>query len=185
MLSYRPGPSLVTTRPLTSTDKYPFVRFVFWSVAPLSQKPCFTPLILSRGPQKAVRFMGYLFGSPVFLDLLPQQTNIHLSVSPFGLLLLFPKNLTSLRSFRFSGALFLIVARVRGNPVISTNIQKYRSMRCFLLIYIYRDFRGSFTINSVFSLVFTSTCPPSFYTVFLTKGSPSPVPFSLPALSPV
>ena len=32
-------------------------------------------------------------------DLLPQQTNIHLSVSPFGLLLLFPKNLTSLRSF--------------------------------------------------------------------------------------
>ena len=32
-------------------------------------------------------------------DLLPQQTNIHLSVSSFGLLLLFPKNLASLRSF--------------------------------------------------------------------------------------
>ena len=45
MLSYRPGPSLVATRPLTSTDKYPFVRFVFWSVASLSQKPYFTPLI--------------------------------------------------------------------------------------------------------------------------------------------
>lgn len=33
-----------------------------------------------------------------------QQTNIYLSVSSFGLLLLFPKNLSSLRSFRFSGS---------------------------------------------------------------------------------
>ena len=63
MLSYRPGPSLVATRPLL------------------------------------------------------QQTNIYLSVSSFGLLLLFPKNLTSLRSFRFSGAL-LKYARVRGIPII-------------------------------------------------------------------
>ncbi len=39
-------------RPLTSTDKYSFVSFVFWSVAPLSQKPCFAPLI-------------QVFGSPV------------------------------------------------------------------------------------------------------------------------
>ena len=91
MASYRPGLSLVATRPFTSTDKYPFVRFVFWSVAPLSQKPCFTPLIqvfespektkffgaflfgapIKRyglwGPRKAVRFMGYFFGSPAFL----------------------------------------------------------------------------------------------------------------------
>ena len=44
-----------------------------------------------------------------------QQTNIYLSVSSFGLLLLFAKNLTSLRSFRFSRAL-LKYARVRGNP---------------------------------------------------------------------
>ena len=110
MLSYRPGLSLVATRPFTSTVKYPFVRFVFWSVAPLSQKPCFTPLI-------------QVFGSPVLLDLLPQQSNIHLSVSSFGLLLLFPKNLASLRSFRFSGAL-LKYARVRGSPASHAPIQQ-------------------------------------------------------------
>ena len=45
MLSYRPGPSLVATRPFTSTDKYSFVSFVFWSVAPLPHKPFFSPFI--------------------------------------------------------------------------------------------------------------------------------------------
>ena len=66
MASYRPGPSLVATRPFTSTDKYPFVRFVFWSVAPLSQKPYFSSFIqVFESPEKTKFFGAFLFGAPI------------------------------------------------------------------------------------------------------------------------
>ena len=87
-------------------------------------------------------------------DRLPQQTNIRLSVSSFGLLLLFPKNLASLRSFFlgvpekryalwgiFSGAL-LKYARVRGIPIIRSNIQKSTLKRVFFVLICGKSFNA-------------------------------------------
>ena len=69
-----------------------------------------------------------------------QQTNIYLSVSSFGLLLLFPKNLSSLRSFRFSGSPSFCSFGARESLIAHHNTRKHRSMRCFL--YYTENFKG-------------------------------------------